>query len=295
LLNILFLFILFYFVCRCVLLNILTFMLVTVDQDLKSKLTVISEVDLWQNYICEMRRPDTWPDNMLLMCAAWFIGRDIIVISQDRDGHPISAKYHPKRTVNPGPELFLGHIKNTHYQSLVPIRTVLHNVTCSRCRRNAKSLRMHLSRNPICRSSYDIEHLQALAETLKIYERRQKNREQSRHHSKRRRETREQDRRERQETVRRKQIQFYNDHKEEIRRKRIKYYRENREVILQKRLQYYKNHQDEILQKRAVHYHKCREQILQKKAKKTTKRKSNRRMTDVARDNKKRLPETSQV
>ena len=149
-----------------------------------------SEVDLWHNYISEMRRPYTWPDNMLLMCSAWFIGRDIIILSEDGEGYSIRTRYRPKgmtdadqymirtryqleRVVNPGPALFLAYIKNTHYQALVPMRTLLHDVVCGGCGILFKVLRAHLNRSLICRSYYNIRDLDVMAMTVRRCEHRQ--------------------------------------------------------------------------------------------------------------------------
>ena len=127
---------------------------------------------------------------MLLMCSAWFIGRDIIILSEDGEGYSIRTRYRPKgmadadqymirtryqleRVVNPGPALFLAYIKHTHYQALVPMRTLLHDVVCGGCGILFKVLRAHLNRSLICRTYYNIRDLDVMAMTVRRCEHRQ--------------------------------------------------------------------------------------------------------------------------
>jgi len=233
-----------------------------------------------------MRRPTTWPDNMLLMCSAWFIGRDIIILSEDGDGYSFRTRYRPEGTVNPGPELLLGYIKNILYQALVPIRTVLHDVICSSCGECARSLRQHLNRSPTCRSYYNIPDLDEMAKTMGRYERRPGHQIYNREYADRCREVlqlqqkheycnddqlrrraemdekRRQDRieycRRYRERMRQQNVKFRNNHREEKRMYDLMYYRKNRDKILEKhRLQailrkQMKPRQDKILQKRRL-------------------------------------------
>ena len=201
----------------------------------------ISEADLWLNYINEMRRPSIWPDKMLLMCSSWFIGRDVVVLSEDGEGYSIRTRYQPEAVVNPGPELFLGYIKNTHYQALVPIRTVLHEVMCSRCGKSATSLKTHLNHSPICRSYYNIPDLDEMAKTMRRCEQRRISNHENVSRS--------------QEMLRQFRSNIQAIHKAEIRRKQERV-RQRQEKIRVRSREYYRKNRDIILQKRAAFYKK---------------------------------------
>jgi len=259
-------------------------------------LTFVSDVELWHNYICEMRRPGAFADNLIVISTVWFIGRDIVLVLENGDGHPTSCRYRPpKRLANSGPELFLGYIENVYCQALVPIRTVLHDTVCSMCDRKAKSLRMHLSHNPICRSSYNMQDLDELTDRLRRFEKKQRNPEcnadcatecgekptqsaefhetPTRNAERRAKPTRkvgcqekcdqkvESGRKTALNTRRRKKPA----RNAESRGKTARNCQERQEILRQKRIQFYHKHREEICLKRMVYYRQHRDTILQKR------------------------------
>ena len=214
-----------------------------------------------------MRRPNTWPDNMLLMCSAWFIGRNIVIISENDEGYSICTRYRPEVMVNPGqcmirtryqlekvansgPELFLGYIQNTHYQALVPMKTMLRDVECSRCGICFRILRAHLNRSPICRSYYNIPDLVKMAETVRRSEQRKTWLEQAAQQKSSENVPT--------ATVRTKNAELMWQRQEKIRMKSLKrarmYRRKNRDKIRVKSREYRERNREKLRRKSAIYY-----------------------------------------
>ena len=209
---------------------------------------------------------------MLLMCSAWFIGRDIIILSEDGEGYSIRTRYRPEGVVNPGPELLLGYIKNTHYQALVPMRTVLHDVVCGRCGKCARSLKSHLNCSPNCQSYYNIPELDQMMKTMRRCEGRLGHQVYNREYANRCWEMLQLQ--QKCNKLQRKSNELCNDvelrreaEKMQEKRRRVQsaYFRRNQERLRRRWRKYYINHREEIKMKALMRYRKNRDEILEKR------------------------------
>ena len=70
-----------------------------------------------------MMKNDVWVDSTMVRCTAWFLKKDLMIISEDNDESQcvttISGNMDDP-TAAVGPQLYLGFARN-HYQSIIPV------------------------------------------------------------------------------------------------------------------------------------------------------------------------------
>ena len=110
----------------------------------------------WDYYWSDdyMMKNGVWVDSTMVRCTAWFLKKDLMIISEDNDDAQcvttISGNMDDA-TDAVGPQLYLGFASN-HYQSLLPAEVVVPN-DCPCCKKTFKNVLHHLNQetNKACR------------------------------------------------------------------------------------------------------------------------------------------------
>ena len=100
-----------------------------------------------------MMKNGFWADHTIVQCTAWFLKKDLMIISEDNDDDQCVTTIPGNMddpTVAIGPQICLGYASN-HYQSLLPVDVVPNDCPC--CKKPFKNVLHHLNHiaNKACR------------------------------------------------------------------------------------------------------------------------------------------------
>ena len=117
----------------------------------------------WDCYWSEdyMMKNGFWVDATMVRCTAWFLKKDLMIISEDNDDlqcvTTISGNMDDS-TVAVGPQLCLGYARN-HYQSVLPVEVVVPS-DCPCCKKTFKNILNHVNQNERCKEFVGLELLE---------------------------------------------------------------------------------------------------------------------------------------
>ena len=128
----------------------------------------------WQSYLSEQRKPGSYANDIVIHCAATFLGKDIYVTTQQNKdiwrfinshsgskGTPITLASDQSSKRDEHGRLKVG---GEHFQSLIPTEKEDNGVeACRRCaQQNIKRLKSHLNNSKKnCSQMYDLDLLAA--------------------------------------------------------------------------------------------------------------------------------------
>ena len=118
---------------------------------LRNDVPLMSDLQLWENYLLKNSEPYEWANNIMIEMTAWYLQVNFRIISLDYNS---SAEYclmsYPE-SVNFIP---VGCYVQNHFQSLVDIQIYINHKQCISCGRVFTNLKNHLYRAPLCSRSY---------------------------------------------------------------------------------------------------------------------------------------------
>ena len=134
----------------------------------------------WDFYWSEnyMMKNGFWADATMVRCTAWFLEKDLMIISDDNDDlqctTTISGNMDDSTVPTIGPQLYLGFARN-HYQSILPLEVYGADVVdkvnldvdeeeavpkededivpdvCPSCKKTFKQILKHLAKKEVCK------------------------------------------------------------------------------------------------------------------------------------------------
>ena len=109
----------------------------------------------WDYYWSDgyMMKNGFWADSIMVRCTAWFLKKDLMIISEDNDDlqcvTTISGNMD-ENTAAIGPQLYLGFARN-HYQSILPVDADAVPDDCPCCKKTYKSVLIHVIKSKACK------------------------------------------------------------------------------------------------------------------------------------------------
>ena len=218
----------------------------------------------WQSYLNEQREPGTYADDIVIHCAATFLGKDIYATTQQNKkiwryinshtgtkGTPITLASNQSSEKNENGQLRVGC---EHFQSLIPIEKENNEVeACRSCaQQNIKRLKSHLNNSKSdCSKMYDLDLMNAAAKAKQ----QQKNREKAARH-----------RAANIESEKARQAEFYRKNRSQIQTKQAEYNSQNKTQIRAKQAEYNSQNRTQIQAKQAEYNSQNRTQIQAKQS-----------------------------